>query len=218
MALASYMRFFRLVEVADPTNEVKRVVDVDRPAIDFLNVRFVLGEPGSRLSGRWQPVYDGVDGTLFQRTEPLARFFVPDTVLGPSQIGRLPSIADFRRVVVGDAARPENGTARITAIEGRRADRFHLTVEAGKSAFIASSEPLAPGWTVHVRGVRTPIEPVNGAFIGFVVPPGRSRVTVAYRPGSFYGAWWGSVAGAMLLFAAGQRLATVSEAFGRGVC
>ena len=206
MALASYMRFFRLVEVDDPTDEVKRVVDVDKPAIDFLNVRFVLGEPGTRLGGRWRLAYEGADGTLFQRNHPLERFFVPASVLGPREMERLPGIGDFRREVISDAARPENGPARITALESRRAGQFQMTVEAGTTTFIASSQPLSPGWRVDVGGLAAPIHPVNGAFLGFFVPRGKSRVSVVYRPKSFYGAWVASLAGVVVLAWFGRKM------------
>jgi hypothetical protein len=205
MALASYTRFFRLVEVDDPANDVKRVVDADKPGVDFLNVRFVLAEPGQRLSRRWQLIYEGIDGTLFQRNDPVGRFFVPAGVLGPGEIRMLPSIGDFRREVVSDVARSENGPARITAIEERSAGLFRLSVEAASATFIASSQPLAPGWRVEVERRRVAIHPVNGAFIGFFVPPGRSQVRVEYAPGPFYLSWWGVVAGVGLLVGVGRR-------------
>jgi hypothetical protein len=200
MALETYMRFFQLIEVEDPTGDVRRVVDVDKPAVDFLNVRFVLGEPGTRLSARWRLVYDGADGTLFERNQPIERFFVPSTVLGPNGMSGLSRIRDFRREVVSDIEKVGNGPATITAIEGQRPDRFRLRVGAGRVSFIATSEPLAPGWRVEVGRVRAVIHPVDGAFIGFFVPRGVSEVTVTYRPRSFYRVWPAAIVGALVLF------------------
>ncbi len=57
-----------------------------------------------------------------------------------------------------------------------------------------SSEVAAPGRRVVVNGREVPTRMVEGAFIGFQVPPGQSVVRVVYRPMSY----WGSVAVALL--------------------
>lgn len=75
MELASYAEFFRTFSVQEPGTDVKRVQDVDRAELDFLNVRFLLAEPDAQLGGKWRLLYRGADGTLFENTRAEARFF-----------------------------------------------------------------------------------------------------------------------------------------------
>jgi hypothetical protein len=218
MALATYMRFFQLIETDDPTSDVRRVAEVDRPAVDFLNVRFVLGEPGARLGARWRLVYEGADGTLFERNQPIGRFFVPSSVLGPTAMTRLSQIGDFRREVVSDIGKSPNGPATITAVEGRGPAEFRLRVEAAQASFIATSQPMSAGWGVSVGRARAVIHPVNGAFIGFFVPRGVSKVTVRYRPRSFYWSWPLFLAGALMMWSlAGKDGRGPASAVGAGL-
>ncbi|HEX6084293.1 MAG TPA: YfhO family protein, partial [Thermoanaerobaculia bacterium] len=57
---------------------------------------------------------------------------------------------------------------------------------APRWSLVVSSIPMWPGWKVERNGVK--IEPirVNGAFLGFAVPPGTSYVRVYYSPWT----WW----------------------------
>ena len=75
MELASYAEFFRTFSVQEPGTDVKRVQDVDRPELDFLNVRFLLTEPDAQLGGKWRLLYRGADGTLFDNSQAERRFF-----------------------------------------------------------------------------------------------------------------------------------------------
>jgi hypothetical protein len=75
MELASYARFFETFGVQEPGTDVKRVQDVDRPELDFLNVRFLLAEPDAQLGGKWKLLYRGVDGSLFENLSFHRRFF-----------------------------------------------------------------------------------------------------------------------------------------------
>ena len=76
MAWADYARFFAQYEVKDQSIDFKRIVDVDREFIDFLNVRFLLTEPGQVPPGdKWERVYSGPDGQIFENTRVMPRFF-----------------------------------------------------------------------------------------------------------------------------------------------
>lgn len=83
MELASYAAFFKTFSTQEPGTDVKRVQDVDRPELDFLNVRFLLAEPDARLGGKWSEVYRGKDGTLFQNAQAERRFFSATAKIGP---------------------------------------------------------------------------------------------------------------------------------------
>jgi hypothetical protein len=59
---------------------------------------------------------------------------------------------------------------------------FRLRVSVPSRALVASSQPAMPWWQVKVNGERVSPVRVNGAFLGFIVPPGVSDVSVKYRP------------------------------------
>jgi uncharacterized membrane protein YfhO len=62
---------------------------------------------------------------------------------------------------------------------------FRMHVSAPRYTMVASSTPSWPGWHAESNGKSLrPIE-INGAFLGFVVPPGENEVRVWYAPWSF---------------------------------
>ncbi|HYH09444.1 MAG TPA: hypothetical protein VEK11_20520 [Thermoanaerobaculia bacterium] len=119
MALASYARFFETVAAHDPSSDVKRVQDADHPALAFLNVRFLIADPGFTASPLWIQRYAGPDGNLYERKEWRRRFFAP------------------------------RGDARIGAIAQESPTRLRVEIDAPREAFIASSQVFAPGWGVE---------------------------------------------------------------------
>jgi hypothetical protein len=74
MAFAAYDEFLRRFTVQEQGTWVRRVVDVDRPELDFLNVRFLIAEPDASVGGKWRQLYRGTDGTLFENTRVQSRF------------------------------------------------------------------------------------------------------------------------------------------------
>jgi len=77
--------------------------------------------------------------------------------------------------------------AEIRNLRSGAPGEFVLTVRASSPALVESSEPLAPGRRVYVRGRLVPLRHIDGTFIGFDVPAGESQVRVVYRPMSFNG-------------------------------
>jgi hypothetical protein len=75
MEFESYDRFLRRFTVQEEGTWVRRVVDVNRDELDFLNVRFLLAEPDGSFGGRWRLLYRGGDGSLFENASVLPRFF-----------------------------------------------------------------------------------------------------------------------------------------------
>ncbi|HET7711907.1 MAG TPA: YfhO family protein, partial [Thermoanaerobaculia bacterium] len=65
------------------------------------------------------------------------------------------------------------------------ATEYEMEVDAPRYTLIVSSIPVWPGWKISRNGESAaPIE-VNGAFLGFAAPPGKTRVRVWYDPWSF---------------------------------
>jgi hypothetical protein len=91
------------------------------------------------------------------------------------------------------------GDAGIGPIEQRSPAHLRFRVDAAKPVFIASSQAFAPGWRVTVDGKRVPVEPVDGAFIGFRVPAGSHDIAVRYLPMTFFLSLAGTLAAALAL-------------------
>jgi hypothetical protein len=212
MQWGDYGRFLRTAAVKDAwIEDVKRIADASHPIIDFLNVRYLLVEPGMQPGPTWTRVYAGADGELYRNGESKPRFFVPPMM---RRVGRgeweseLAGGGDFVGTPLVSGAGVEavvvNPKAEVAvALWGPTS--YRLNVTAAGPAVVASSHPAMRWWTVTVNGRRTPILRVNGAFMGFRVPAGSSVVRIRYRPWSF----WGAVAvglGALAGLALGSRL------------
>jgi hypothetical protein len=120
MALASYASFFDRVAIDDPSSDIKRVHDVDHPALAFLGVRFLLTEPAFTPSSAWLLRYEGPDGKLYESTRWHHRFFAL------------------------------RGDARVGTITQESPTTLHVTIDAPRETLIASSQVWAPGWRVNM--------------------------------------------------------------------
>jgi hypothetical protein len=74
MAWGPYVEFFRLIQAPGQSLDVGRVIDVNHPAVRFLNVRYLLAEPGSDFGPSWRLIYRGGDGDLYRAEQSLPRF------------------------------------------------------------------------------------------------------------------------------------------------
>jgi len=188
MEWADYVRFFRVAEVKDASIDVKRIADPTSIAIDFLNVRYLLTDPQSNLGGKWQRLYSGIDGELYENSEFIPRFYLP-------RIARRVQKADWERelyasrdyqnvpLVYGRGLPPVfvNPTESTLTCRTFGPSEYRLRISVPQQALIASSQPAMKWWDVKVNGERIVPLRVNGAFLGFVVPPGVSDVSVKYR-------------------------------------
>ena len=189
MEWSDYVRFFRVAEVKDASIDVKRIADPTHVAIDFLNVRYLLTVPHANLGGKWQLLYNGVDGDLYENNSFIARFFVPHLLRRVQRDNwerELYASHDFQEtpLVYGRDLPPvivNPPDATVTCKEITPTE-FRLRVASSRAALVASSQPAMRWWQVRVN--RQPIQPVrvNGAFLGFWVPAGVSDVSVKYRP------------------------------------
>lgn len=189
MEWSDYARFFRVTEAKDQSIDVKRVVDPTAIAIDFLNVRYLLTAPNAGLGGKWERLYSGIDGELYENNNFIARFFVPrllrrvnkrqweQELMASKDFQETPLV--YGRDLPAVAVNPPDATVTCRA---HGPTDFRLRVAAAQPAIVASSQPAIHWWQVRVNGV--PVDPVriNGAFLGFRVPAGVSDVSVRYRP------------------------------------
>jgi hypothetical protein len=99
MAFASYDRFLRRF-TAPELGWIPLIGDANRPELDFLNVRFLFGEPDASPGGIWRLIYRGVDGTLWENPVAHPRFFAHGAEVRNLQSG---APAEFTMTVVASS-------------------------------------------------------------------------------------------------------------------
>jgi len=179
----------------------------EHPFIDYLNVRYILTSPYEDYrSDRFTEIYSGLDGKIYENRDALPRFFAAKLVFNEFDdkkrleailknqdwansvyLKRIPS--DLAKFVGHDllAPRPENAPLAKVKVTQKRADEFLLDIDAPRWTLIIGSQPHWQGWKIFRNGrERLSMIEVNGAFMGFIVPPGKSTVRVYYFPLSFY--------------------------------
>jgi hypothetical protein len=151
MSYAFYTRALSKVAVVEPGTDVARVVNEDDPLIDFLNVRFLLAEPGANAGPKWELLYRGVDGSLFENRLVRPRFFAAGAHI---TIERR-SASDFRLVVSSpeavtvESSEPAGPGWRITVrgesvpVRQVREGFLSFDVPKGESEVVIRYAPLA---------------------------------------------------------------------------
>ncbi len=74
------------------------------------------------------------------------------------------------------------------SVVARENERLILDVEADGPAFLILSQVFYPGWQARLDGAGASLYRADGLLQGMIVPAGKHRVEVAYRPSSFI---WG---------------------------
>ncbi len=203
MANGRYIGLLSHVLDYDPTEYFARWPDWEHPLLDYLNVRYVLTSAGGQLPPRFQMRYDGTDGRVFENTEVRPRFFAVRNVIiefnDALYAERLKEPRDWAQTALLDELklespqqrddffrpRPADAPAATTEIREATPTDYRLHIRAPRWSLIVSSVPWWPGWKVERNGA--PVLPirVNGAFLGFAVPPGELDVRVWYDPWTF---------------------------------
>ncbi|HJW95392.1 MAG TPA: YfhO family protein [Thermoanaerobaculia bacterium] len=205
MANGRYLGVLRVRGDYDPMNYFAKWEKIDSRMLDFLNVRYLITDTFEEISDRqrYVEVYNGKDGRIFENQDAMPRFFtVPNVVLefrrqafaelitkqkefrDTAIVDKLPVKADRERNDLL-APRPAGAPQATLVLADSTPTDFHMHVSAPRYTMIASSTPSWPGWHVEANGRSLrPLE-VNGAFLGFVAPPGESDVRVWYAPWSF---------------------------------
>lgn len=104
-------------------------------------------------------------------------------------------VADPASVPPAPPERPP-GTARVERSEDAQ---LAIAVDAARAALLVVSRLDFPGWRATVDGTEAAIVRVHGAMMGIVVPAGRHRVELAYRPRSLLAGALLSLAGVLAL-------------------
>jgi hypothetical protein len=203
MANGRYIDFLSLVIDYDAANYFADWNEWEKRVLDFLNVRYVLTTWRGVLPPRFQMLYDGPDGRIFENVEVLPRFYPIRNVILEFRDeffdAELKRTEDWANTAFLDkltleeeqqrgdffTPRPKDAPMATVKILESTPTHYKLHVKAPRYSLVASSVPWWPGWKVKRNGAR--IEPirVNGAFLGFAVPPGELEVEVWYDPWTF---------------------------------
>ncbi|HYC93968.1 MAG TPA: YfhO family protein [Thermoanaerobaculia bacterium] len=216
MAFDRYMGFLGLTAglKTGPEHYHPWFENVDAPVLDFLNARFLMQGPYEPLPDpeRWKLVYEGVDGKIFENQRVLPRFYAVRNVILEfrdhlfyqklREHGDWANTALLERLELetkqqGDdylQPRPADAPLAVARVVESGPTSYRVQASAPRWSLVVSSIPMWPGWKVERNGKT--IEPirVNGAFLGFAVPPGQSDVRVYYSPWT----WWVGCALAVL--------------------
>lgn len=182
-------------------------LDAETPLLDYLNVRWVMTAPDHPLADgeRYRPVYAGKDGRLYENRHVLPRFFPARNVVVETDRERAAahlgghrqwsSTAIVSALMLHDdgqrrdlfAPRAVDAAETRLTIDGATPTDYALTVDAPRTTLIVSSVGFDRDWSVTAGDRTLHSELVNGAFLGFVVPPGHSDLRVHYLPRRVYG-------------------------------
>jgi len=114
---------------------------------------------------------------------------------------------DLRRTASIEAPLPALGACDpaldSVSFAGSASQSLTLDANLGCTGLVVISETYFPGWKVTIDGVPSEIREVDGALRGVVVPQGRHRIRMRYRPGSFIAGAWLTLAGVLAICALG---------------
>jgi len=205
MANGRYLGVLRVRGDYDSTTYFAHWRNVDSRMLDYLNVRYLVADLYGNIDDRqrFEQIYSGVDGRIFLNHDAMPRFFAVHNVILEFNRGafarlvmnqkefrdtclmnRLPVSSDQERNDLL-APRPASAPSAKVVIQESAPAEYRLHVSAPRYTMITSSVTSWPGWHVTSNGkALRPLE-ANGAFLGFVVPPGENDVHVWFAPWSF---------------------------------
>lgn len=181
----------------DPKPYFKKIRDLEAPALDFLNVRFLVsGDPAHPEDPRWRRVYSGPDGAVLENTHVLPRVFSPRRirVLSQSEAKSMPlpqdwaqeaTIVQTRRISSGVELNPPVDVSDY--VETTNRVRFRVrSLEPGRLSILVTSLVDDGGWTVRDgRGRLMETLRANSVFLGLVAEAGAQEIRLDYAPRGF---------------------------------
>ncbi|MFN2385946.1 MAG: hypothetical protein ABR576_06635 [Thermoanaerobaculia bacterium] len=207
-----YVEFLDATAGYFPPDYFKVLRDFGSPALDFLNVRYLISEKTNEaLPAKWNRVYAGADGAVFENSAVLPRIFAPARV---QVVARDPRgarvthalrefgspLGDFllRGLFADEAialstheAFPthgqsfSNGRLRMTGLtESSNRVAFRALVSEGATIAVTSYVQDA-GWSARAGGRELPTGLANGPFLALLLPVGEYDVELRYSAPGF---------------------------------
>jgi hypothetical protein len=166
---------------------------LEHPFLDFLNVRAVVLPAGATPPARFVPVTAAAGLQVLVNPRALPRFFLPigaDLRPAGDAVAALRDLRDARRVVLqsdaaGGAWQPPERAWQPAAVRVLHARRGALALglpPATTAQLLATSLPFPAGWRATAGGTPLRRLVVDTAYLGVVIPPGATRVDLAFAP------------------------------------
>lgn len=170
-----------------------RIPSATHPAYRMLGIKYIIVPKGAPPGGEgiWPVFVDDLTVDIHLNTLALPRtWLVYRTEVVESYSQALERVLDenFRpeEVAVVQDGPKLNGTGTGKVEIGYYGPNdIDLVVETDAPALLVLSDTFYPGWNAEVGDRPVPIYRTNAAFRGIVVPPGRHRVEMHFRPRSF---------------------------------
>ncbi len=190
LTFARYFETYRLWCVHQPV-WFNRVDDLDKPFLDFLNVRYAISSPDVPTPAGWHVVAKQRGAQLLENGRVIDRAFIPRTIrLGMPEGDAMNEMADetdfrdrawIQAPMHGYAWTNAGGTLRVA----RRDAGLKIDADMLGDNWVVVSEPAWKGWRVYIDERRVQWYYANEAFLGFYVPKGRHTIRVLFLPDSF---------------------------------
>jgi hypothetical protein len=191
MTFNPYVDTYRLWATHQPV-WFNRVDDLEKPFLDFLNVRFAITWDREPPRAGWREVARQRGSVLLENDEVIPRAFVPRHVrLGvtePDTVDEMEKETDFRERawIRADLKREEraNGPGAIADLHPQKLG-YAFTAEMQQPGWVVISIPDWKGWRAYIDDRRVEMQTANYAFLSVHVPEGRHRVRLTYWPRAF---------------------------------
>jgi hypothetical protein len=191
--LRRMMLLRRLFTDGKPEDRNRPVSRLDSPLLRMLNVGYIgtlfeIPQERSAAAGLSRAgSHAGL--TMYRVPRPLPRFWMVPSVrysAGETETFQILARPDFdpeREAVVESKFKATSGMSvgAVRVLE-YRPDEIRLHVESAGAGFLATSEPMYPGWEATCNGAVTAIVMTNGVFRGISIPPGSSEILMTYHP------------------------------------
>ena len=124
----------------------------------------------------------GSGTTIVQGSETsTARGSAPPTARESTTTG----IRDVGQTSVGDGAAIAFDPDSSASVVAHGDDWLTLRYASGTRTLLRVAIPAFPGWHASANGMELPVETVDGAFLGVVLPPGQGELMLQYQPRFF---------------------------------
>jgi len=206
-----YVEFLDRTCGYDPKPYFKQIRNLESPALDFLNVRFLVsGDPARAESQRWRRVYSGPDGSVLENTRVLPRVFAPGRlrIVADAPAADLPLPEDWSReaTLVANRENLSESNAPAEVLDYRETTnqvRFRArSLDPRRQTVLVTSLIDDGGWSATGdRGTSLPTFRANAVFLALLLPAGAQAVALDYRPPGFRpGLAVSAAAAALVLF------------------